>query len=291
MTKLRCWLRTVLLMALTIGLSWFSTAWADLNDGLVAYYPFNGNANDKSGYGHHGIVHGARLSQDRFGNGRRAYSLDGKDDYVVVSSGNSLNIREVLTISVWVNVGTFSNIPYFVARYDTGLREVYKTGSNRGRFEFRLNDGVKVLVSNTIPKTGKWYHIAATYDGSIMRLYIDGVEDNSKSYSAAIYPSAGGKLMIGADDDSSELNQFLNGKIDDIRIYNRALSESEIQQLYQMNNQASNNCWAIYQNGNLHIPYVKVIGPFGDELHFEADMQYEPLSEPMNFQLTGAKQK
>jgi hypothetical protein len=51
------------------------------------------------------------------------------------------------------------------------------------------------------------------------------------------------------------------------------------------------DCGAIYENGNLHIPCVKVIGPFGDELHYEADMQYETLSEPMSFQLTGAKPK
>jgi len=72
---------------------------------------------------------------------------------------------------------------------------------------------------------------------------------------------------------------------------NRALSQSEIRQLYQTNNQTSDNCWAIYKNGNLHIPCVKVIGPFGDELHFEADMQYQPLSEPMTFQVTGANPK
>ncbi|OAD20786.1 secreted protein [Candidatus Thiomargarita nelsonii] len=56
MTKLRCYLRTILLIA--IGLSWFSGAMADLKDGLAAYYPFNGNANDSSGSGNHGVVYG-----------------------------------------------------------------------------------------------------------------------------------------------------------------------------------------------------------------------------------------
>jgi hypothetical protein len=51
------------------------------------------------------------------------------------------------------------------------------------------------------------------------------------------------------------------------------------------------NCWAVYENGSLHIPCVKVIGSFGDDLQYEADMQYQPLSEPMSFQLTGAKPK
>jgi len=54
---------------------------------------------------------------------------------------------------------------------------------------------------------------------------------------------------------------------------------------------SDDSCWAIYENGSLHIPCIKVMGPFGDELHYEADMQYEPLSEPMNFQVTGVKPK
>lgn len=85
------------------------------------------------------------------------------------------------------------------------------------------------------------------------------------------------------------------GAIDEIRIYNRTLSDKEIQQLYQMNHQPveppSDDCWATYENGNLHIPCIKVKGPFDEELHYEADMQYEPLSEPMTFQVTGAKPK
>jgi hypothetical protein len=58
MKRLRCGLRTVLLMALIAGLSWFPVAWADLDDGLVAYYPFDGNADDKSGLGNNGTEHG-----------------------------------------------------------------------------------------------------------------------------------------------------------------------------------------------------------------------------------------
>jgi len=54
---------------------------------------------------------------------------------------------------------------------------------------------------------------------------------------------------------------------------------------------SSDDCWVTYENGNLHIPCIKVFGPFGEELHFEGDMQYEPLSEPMTFQVTGVKAK
>jgi len=59
----------------------------------------------------------------------------------------------------------------------------------------------------------------------------------------------------------------------------------EIQQLHKK------DCWAVYQNGNLHLPCVKVKGPFSDDLKYEVDMQYQPSSEPMSFQITGAKPK
>jgi hypothetical protein len=57
-----------------------------LNDGLVAYYPFNGNANDKSGNGNHGTVHGATLTEDRFGNADSAYNFDGVYDYIEIKN-------------------------------------------------------------------------------------------------------------------------------------------------------------------------------------------------------------
>ena len=83
-----------------------------------------------------------------------------------------------------------------------------------------------------------------------MKLYIDGIEDNSVSYSAAIAPSAGGKLMMGGDDDGSELNQFLNGKMDEIRIYDRALSESEIEQLAGIEEKPGEFSLTVSKTGN-----------------------------------------
>lgn len=79
---------SVLVMAIVIGLS--GIAVADLNDGLVAYYPFNGNANDESDNGNHGIVSGAILTADWFGNANSAYSFDGVDDYILVEDDDNL---------------------------------------------------------------------------------------------------------------------------------------------------------------------------------------------------------
>jgi len=67
------------------------TAYADLSDGLIAYYPFNGNANDEAGYGYHGIVYGATPTLDRFGNFSAAYYFDGIEDFILIKNNPLLN--------------------------------------------------------------------------------------------------------------------------------------------------------------------------------------------------------
>jgi len=75
---------------------------ASLTDGLVAYYPFNGNANDESGNGNDGTVTGAALTADRFGNPNSAYSFDGINDIIEVSHSSSLNITSAISLCAWV---------------------------------------------------------------------------------------------------------------------------------------------------------------------------------------------
>ena len=86
-----------------------SPASAGLEDGLRAYYPFNGNANDESGSGNDGIVYGATLTEDRFINSDSAYSFDGVDDYIDVGDDNSLKMTDAITISAWVKINSFSS--------------------------------------------------------------------------------------------------------------------------------------------------------------------------------------
>jgi hypothetical protein len=76
---------------------------AGLSDGLVAYYPFNGNANDASGNGNNGIVVGATLTADRFGNPNSAYSFNGTSDYIRVPNSSSLQLTNDFTLTAWIN--------------------------------------------------------------------------------------------------------------------------------------------------------------------------------------------
>ena len=83
-----------------------STSLADLNDGLVAYYPFDGNANDASSHGNDGTVIGATLTQDMFGNADSAYYFDGIDDYIRASAANLPSAER--TVSLWFYTDTMN---------------------------------------------------------------------------------------------------------------------------------------------------------------------------------------
>jgi hypothetical protein len=71
-------------------------------NGLVAYYPFNGNANDQSGNGNNGVVHGANLTNDRTGTNNQAYSFNGRNNYISIPFSNSIAVQNEITVSVWL---------------------------------------------------------------------------------------------------------------------------------------------------------------------------------------------
>ena len=83
--------------------SFYSTSASTLQQGLVAWYPFDGNASDISGNGNHGTVHGASISADRFGQENQAYFFDGVDDYIDLGNSTSLNPANLITVSAWVS--------------------------------------------------------------------------------------------------------------------------------------------------------------------------------------------
>ena len=87
-------MKKAIILSLAVGIVLSFTAYtsATLNDGLVAYYPFNGNANDESGNRNDGIVHGATLTTDRNGNAASAYVFDGVDDYIRIGDSSSLDV-------------------------------------------------------------------------------------------------------------------------------------------------------------------------------------------------------
>ena len=204
------------------------------DDGLVAYYPFNGNANDESGNGHDGTPSGAALTEGIGGDPDGAYSFDGIDDKLDVPDSPELNLVNAITISAWIKPAHewVQEGRIVCKRYDTwgwgyalqltGTRELdtWLSGSNHA------------TSTSTVP-LDTWTHVAVTggaADGKI-RLYIDGVQDGEATQTGALSPSGYG-LRIGAQSQRSDIKSVFHGSIDEVRIYNRALSESEIKALY-----------------------------------------------------------
>ena len=212
-------------------------------DGLVAWYPFNGNANDESGNGNDGVVNGAVLSADRFNNLIQAYSFDGENDFILFPSGSTsvLNITGELTVSHWVKTtdesgiilsfGNFVSSPY--PGYGTGLGTA---NTAPGSFVSSINgnnysDNSVQIIDN------QWHILTSTFEGDTISLFVDGILKNQLTNVPALL-SNDEQRVIGCRFDliMSSITNY-GGLLDDIAIYNRALTESEIQNLYTSNNQ------------------------------------------------------
>jgi Concanavalin A-like lectin/glucanases superfamily/Protein of unknown function (DUF1565) len=161
-----------------------------------------------------------------------ALSFDGVDDYVDLGSSPSVNITgAALTLQAWVKGSSPGNYKYIVSKTD-GLDVGYGlyTGIS-GTLRFYVGKGAGLIVTPdvTSPWDNRWHHVVGTYDGSKLNLYIDGVAGASVAATGNIADSSARSLNIGR---FSEGGFSFKGVIDDVQIYNRALSSTEIQQLY-----------------------------------------------------------
>lgn len=217
---------------------------------LVAYYPFNGNANDESGNGNHGTPNGATLTTDRFGNTDSAYSFDGSTNYISIPNNPNINVQtgESFTISYWTKHNAQNNGKYMISKYNgsIGVQPSYAlgTGSNGDSyswFEFTAGNGIENRGNIDLNDTN-WHNITTVFkSGESVSIYVDGVLDiqHPATHSGSISNLT--DLTIGC---GANIAQFYNGKIDDIKIYKKALTEDEIKN-------ETNNLVAYYPfNGN-----------------------------------------
>jgi hypothetical protein len=199
-------------------------------NGLVAYYPINENvyANDLSGNNNNGTVHGATLTVDRHGVSNQAYNFNGVDNYIEILYSSSLNLSQQISISFWAKFETSANYywPYHIIEkygcWGTGQREAdmnWGVETPDGYFNiFTLNY-----------EYDRFYHFVMIYDGSKLSTYVDGVLKGSVNANGTIMTNLNniyiGKYTLGD-------GYFFDGTLDDIRIYNRALTDQEISALY-----------------------------------------------------------
>ena len=240
-------------------LSEFCTAQVNLDKGLQAYYPFNGNANDASGNNNNPIFNNATITADRFGNPNSAYHFNGMYQYMRIANKPSLNFSNQISLSVWVRpTGFYYDICHASQLISKGGGN-YNPGNYALRFDdalYSLGSGCNGSVCDSVHqnfrgtgtvlkpyggdfiKKNQWYNVLYTNDGRTARLYVDCVLKYE-----VIFPETftnDEDLFFGKSDDDI-FPFWLNGDLDDIRIYNRALNEKEILALCKDSKPAEKN--------------------------------------------------
>ncbi|MDA3952818.1 MAG: LamG domain-containing protein [Bacteroidales bacterium] len=204
---------------------------------MVAYYPFNGNAVDESDNNNDGIVYGATLTNDRNGIANSAYHFDGDDYIEIVDFGNVIPTKEI-TISMWINSEQSKAQSQLMLCPNTDRFGIsinyYHDSQNTNFFDYGwLGEGGNPpgrIYFRPEPFDTDWHHYVciSSISQSTMDIYKDGVLQISESDPRELLNAAGKELKIGSNDGFG----FHNGDIDDIRIYNYALSLEEILDLY-----------------------------------------------------------
>ena len=208
-----------------------------INDGLVGYYPFNGNANDSSVIGNNGIVTGAILTTDRFGKTNSAYLF--KDNFITIPNNKAYEFNNY-TISFWASTSSATKqVPIIKLNYEDAYNEQFgfafnDTTLNGFQFAAKYNNtnclpGVGWQKNNYFKSfsDGIFHHYVGTINEDRINLYIDGILVNTITGPSKLSSSCfGGDIQIGRNWKS--FNDYFQGKIDDLRIYNRVLNSYEI---------------------------------------------------------------
>ena len=143
-------------------------------DGLVAWYPFNGNANDESGNGNSGTVNGATLTTDKDGNENSAYIFDGVDDYIDLGD-YIFNSPSQFSISLWVKLNELQKFSYIFSQATNGEIQVSTNDGTVGSWN-KLTNGGSVSIFSSVTDTETWHHLAVVFDEdqNKLKLIIDG---------------------------------------------------------------------------------------------------------------------
>jgi hypothetical protein len=228
---------------------------SSLKEGLVAYYPFDeGSANDKSGNGNNGLKRGGVSSVvDRFGRNSAAINFDGTSGYIEIPQGNRFNFAVNMSISFWISPSVSNPSGSYI--FD---KSFYLISAGRGVDSWAMyisSLAIQFLVSysptdNDDPSPvsvtqNVWTHVVLVKRGTSLFAYRNGLLVTQKLSAFSVIPPNGnlpllmGALNRGRTSPASVLNNYYAGVLDDVFIYNRSLSSSEVLQLYSFDNPSS----------------------------------------------------
>ncbi|MBM3424744.1 MAG: LamG domain-containing protein, partial [Bacteroidetes bacterium] len=202
------------------------------SNGLVGWWPFTGNANDLSVNGNNGTVNGATLTTDRFGNANQAYGFDGVNDYISLNSANLPYANSDRTISIWFlkqnnnSIWSHTALSYGSASQSNAL--MISVGNNN---LFTVQGWANDIATNQ-PSSNSWENLVFTLSSGLGTIYYNG--NLIATQNVANWNTIQSVFYIGTRCDLN--NSFFFGNIDDIGIWNRALTQQEITNLYNANN-------------------------------------------------------
>ncbi|MHC4206439.1 MAG: LamG domain-containing protein [Planctomycetota bacterium] len=237
-----------LLAFLTTTTSVYAAVTTGTTEGLVAYYPFNGNADDESGNGYDGTVYGATLTTDRFGNTGNAYSFNGIGDFISVDYAAAFQLP-VFTVSAWIlptiDWSTATSPATIVSRGEDIVTDLAAYNLMVVQPTAPMANGVAVLYetsgggdqwfdTNVYPTSGMWTHLVASRDASgLLSIYSDGSLIGQWVSTPDPAANCFQDLLIGAywyvpTPATAVITNFFTGAIDDVMIYDTALTPDQI---------------------------------------------------------------
>jgi hypothetical protein len=227
-------------------LSIFSFAQYSILDSLILYYPFDGNANDWSGYNFDGTVSGASLTTDHQGNANHAYYFDGVNDYIDLPNDPKLHPDFPFTIAAWIKPEYHSTNPQFnlfgtefTTTHTYNGAWLVKTGNNSlsagtGNGGTIGSSSRRAKLSNQSLQNNTWYYVVGIYEGvNNKKVYINCVEDVGyyQGSASTYYKNTSLHGSIGRVYSGNPSTMWAKGIIDEVAMWNRALDPDEIPQL------------------------------------------------------------
>lgn len=233
--------------------NWNSTNFTAYDDPLILMMNFNNQSNlgensthvaDASKYGNNGTVNGSAIwvSTGRYDG---AYQFDGIEDKIIIKNDSSLDIMNYLTMSAWINP---SSVPasdrYIIVEKLVVYYLTYDSNKKLAVYWYNTSSP-GYHVSDTVINTSEWTHVLSTWNGSDVKLYINGVLDKTIPTNTPGKVDSSKVLHIGAE----STNRYFNGSIDEVRIWNRSLSADEVYQQYASNfRKYEADKWEFYSN-------------------------------------------
>jgi hypothetical protein len=221
------------ILILVSGLSLNGQGNPSLTNGLAAYYPFNGNANDESGNGHSGTAIGVSLSNDRFGKPNSCYTFTGfnsPQSFIRITNSAAVEFASDFTFSAWVNFSGGTQGPRVVSTAGYEITTQGTGAERRLQANNTTTSGVFDVVSSNAFPANTWVHVSYTRSSDQLAIYVNGRMEGTgnttgaNDYSHGYIPKLGGNSGIDLD--------AFGGQIDEVRFYNRALASDEVSELF-----------------------------------------------------------